>query len=218
MSDVTTPSEEELEELTKPSTPAPGDEMPDPEPEVLDRAQKIINRAGEGQGISQFSEKPEEAQRRVERSETAISAGQKIRFLAHVLGGVDYEESYSVLGGRLVARFRTLTVEEENRLGELVRSNPKIPKSRQRVEQLRYALPVALTELIIRDGEEQTTVRPSLSCLTDSFERDYRAWVPSVSLSQYRILFDLYTDFRVCIDTMLERAKDRDFWPTPLSP
>jgi len=221
MADPAMPTEEELEALSQPVTAAPerdASSMPDPEPEVLERAQVLLDEASKGGGLqASLSNQPEEAHREVSDPIEDLTTQQKLDFVAHVLGGTEYREAYEAFRGRISMVFRTLSPTEEAALGELItgqEAEGQIPRKRRKVYYHRYALAASLDELRI-DGE---SVAHRLECTSDQFLRDYGAWFKSLSGTQYRILDDFYVRFQTIVDTLLRKADDPDFWPTPSSP
>ena len=219
MAEPITPSEEELEALTNPVLSPPGEDpkegpMPNPEPEVLERAQAIIDKTGETGTFSQISEGTESAERYITEPIKSISNEQKLRFLAHALGGKEFRETYSAFDGHFVAIFRTLTPQEELILGELVASDENIPKARRRIHYTRYAMAVALESLQI-SGE---TIKAQLDCRSSRFKTEFEAWFKSLSGLQYKLLYSSYEAFQKLVDELLQKAYTPDFWPTPSSP
>lgn len=206
MADAAIPSEEELEQLSNPSIAAPGDSTPepDPEPEVLKRAQELINRAGNRESEAETPENPV----------PEISDDQKLRFMAHILGGKPFSERYKLLGGAFLVEYRNLTPLEEESLSELVlrwERDQELAKGRRRLRYRQLAMATAISSLQL----EGVAVTPRFDANSKQFLEDYQAWLRGLSGGQYQLLDHCYARFRQLLEYLFERSTDPDFWPTP---
>ena len=86
------------------------DEMPDPSPEIVERAKALI---GQEAAI------PEEA------PEPEIPEAKLLAFMAHLLGGVSYKETQILLGGRLELTFSTISAQLDTLCAKAVIDYPE---------------------------------------------------------------------------------------------
>lgn len=228
MADAIVPDEAELEGLSNPPVQAPGDTMPDPEPEVLARAQELINRAGDGEQMASMSDSAEPVAREVVNPLPELTDSQKLRFMAHVLANKPYTESFKAMNGEMTITFRSLSAEEEQILSRMVLKDERdelITKDQRRARYHQYALAGALERI---DYEGGATVRVDLfresaESLVEDGNPDgardiYAGWVRGLSGLQLRIIDRFYQQFVTQLNQLLERVDDPNFWPTPSSP
>jgi len=94
MAGSTVPTAEELEMLTKGSSGAPNpDEVKAPSPEIVERAQQIVEQRSQGEAMSQVVD-----------TKDVITLQDQVGYIAYVLEGVPFEHTYEFLGGRLRIR------------------------------------------------------------------------------------------------------------------
>lgn len=210
MADPIEPTQQELEQLTS-GGPQPEPEMPDPEPEVLERAQQLLDRAADGTEDPQVVEGggplPGEAH---VRTDPTLTADQKLRFLAHILGDQGYEQRYQFLGGRMCLTFRTVSAAHDQRLASLASSEAQDAAHRRQL-YFTYLMVACLTEVEI-DQQVQ-----AVEAFQDHHELDLRAYtsfINSLNREQYLLIYQTARRFRQDLDRMLDKVDDPDFWPT----
>ena len=212
------PTADELTLLSSASIPAPGDTVPDPEPQIIARAQELVDRIKSGESLSGESNTPDTVV--VSEPMRDLTADQKIRFMAHVMAGKPYEESYTAFG-LLAVEFRTLSPVEEEFLSELVYADEVegiVAKGRRRVQYNKYALAMSLTRLTWPDGDSVVQkVFPTTATLATA-RKAHASWYGELTGGYYRVIDTFYRQFTSALDLLYARVDSPDFWPTPSSP
>ena len=185
----------------------PSGEMPDPEPEVVARAQKLINDAAENgdAGGRVWEAKPGEELVDTVR-DTSVSDDDKLRFLAHVLGDQPYEKTYTLLGGRMRLCFRSISQRMNTRLIETIKTFGG---------SYFELLMIASLCWVESDGERSDTQFFKSPRSEDHNVNAYKEWMEhSLTRAQYHLIRDTFTKFDSELDLMLAKADDPDFWQT----
>ncbi len=205
MDDVIMPTDSELEGLRTGSVPV--DTTPAPSPEILARAQSIVDRIVGGESLSQ-----------VGGGEAApvLSTEERLRFMAHVLAGAPYEEQHTLLGCMGVT-FRSLSTSEEELIADTIHLDERegMPKAKRSVRYYSYAMGVALKKVVT----PQAINTPALihqDITPVQFRNNHRAWVKNIPAGQYRLLDGAYRSFADKLRQLYDKADDPSFWPTPL--
>lgn len=189
---IVEPTEEELDALqsgmVKPTDQAP---MPDPEPEILARAQQLVDQA---RGLST-----------VEVKETVqVTEKDKLTFLAHVLGNQPYTKTFELLGGQFNLTLKTVEPSIISRIDFGVHSD----KIRH------YNCIMAASIDSIQVGNKKPARVKIFTDTDDNFFAAYETWMAETPQAQYQLIRKCYRSFRLQLRTMLESAEDPDFWPT----
>jgi hypothetical protein len=211
MAELNTPTDQELEALTTGGTSRPAPSMPDPEPEVLERAQQILDRAADGSEDPQVTvgDQPLPGESAV-HTDRSLTAGQKLAFLAHILGDQPYSRTYQLLAGRLTLTFSTISATLDSALASLA-SAESADRTHRRALYTNYLLAACLSR--VQEGEQVSEPRIFRSDTPDL--RAYQSWFNSLNREQYLVILQAFRTFRRELDLMMDKADDPDFWPTP---
>lgn len=206
MGEPVEPTDDELESLQFGGVPS-GD-MPDPEPEVIARAQQIVDQAIEqgDQGSRVWEGTGGEEPVTVVR-DTTVSDDDKLRFMAHILGDRPYEKTYSLLGGKLRLHFASI---QQSLNAILVRM------AREHGVSYFEALLLASLKWVEEDGVkvEIDLLKQTLSTEENVFLLE--TWLSGgITRAQYHLIRDAFAKFDAELDLLIEKADDPDFWPTP---
>lgn len=206
------PNEQELEALSGGRTTRPAPEMPDPEPEVLERAQQILDRAADGSEDPQVVEgdQPLPGESQV-HTDPSLTARQKLDFLAHILGGQPYTRSYELLAGNMVLTFRTISARLDSVLASLAAAEASDSRQARHALYTNYLLAASLHKVTTRGQTHELQVFPN----DEPDLRAYRSWFAGLNREQYLLLLQTFRTFRRELDQLLDKADDPDFWPTP---
>ncbi len=211
MADQFWASPEELDKLgaTKDAAPSsyPASEVPDPEPEVLERAQQILDGLTAGEAFSTQTTKP---------AEPELSEEERLRFVAHIMDGKPYTADYSLLGGRLVLSFKSIDAELEGQITKLVLGQEAQQAGTPADRNARYTNYLMLCSLASMTCNGQTTMpsKIGMSIKPAQLAESYTEWATKTNRAQYRLILDSFNDFDRRMQVMLEKANDPSFWPT----
>ncbi len=189
--------------------------MPDPEPEILERAQEILNRVSEGEAFSSVGPQPE-----VESAGgfDAIDDQEKLTFLAHILGNRPFEKWFTLFGGRFQLCFRSIPARLEREIKGLLLEEEEAGLGTPTDRRLRYdgyMLAASLCRVKL-DGGPNTRIEVFAESADNADrQRAYRAWFSELDADHYRLIRTCYLHFRNHISFLMRKAEDADFWPTP---
>jgi hypothetical protein len=170
--------------------------MPDPTPEVVERAQVLVNGAASGSMDSK------------QVVESVTTQDDRLRFLAHLLGGIPYRKTYEILGGAQAVTFTTISAVLDTALAKLALEDAK---EHRKAKYLDYLMLASL--LSVRTGDSVVEFAPDAD--PKAFRVAYEAWFVDLNREQYLVLRGLFDRFRGELDAMLGKVDDPSFWPTP---
>lgn len=221
-----TPTDEEMRKLMvgAEQPPEEGDSaqqnMPDPEPEILEKAQQIIDGVKEGEKFSDLQE-GDDAKRAIKLDKNPeydpdVTNPEKVAFMAHLFGDKPFVKSYELLGGRLCILFTTISADLDAYLSDLIiaAEDQGARKETRKARYKLYLLAASIKDIIV-DGN---SVFSELFIDRSSVERsllEHEAWVKSLSREDFQVLRDSFDDFKNRLDFLLGKVKDPVFWRTP---
>ncbi len=217
------PDEDELRSLmVGADEPPAASQMPDPEPEVVARAQEIIDEVKDGKSFSTVQE-GNEAKRELRKdakplSDPDLTEEEKLAFLAHLFGDKGFSKEYEGLDGRLRVGFVSVNASFDAYLSKLLivgeerRSEPK----GTRKARYRAMLLAASVSYVFANGE-MVDLPPLFDEMEDPVEalERFEIWLGAFNREEYRLLRDWYDDFQARLDFLLGKVNDPVFWPTP---
>lgn len=200
-------------ELVSSGLEPPG--MPDPEPEILERAQKILDRVADGEA---FSTAGSQAEVESAGGFDQIDDEEKLRFLALLLGNRPFEKWFFLFGGRFNVCFRTISAHLELEIKQMLleeEGRGLASAADRRLRYDNYMLAASLHRVKI-DDQRNTRIEVFVgSASSDDRRRSYAAWLSELDSEHYRLLRTCYLQFRNHISFLMRKADDQDFWPTP---
>ena len=190
-------SEDILEELSQSSVPPPTSDTREPSPAVVARAKQIV---AEIKGGDTFS-----------KVENDIPWKTKLSFLAHVLEGENFEQTYSVFGGKLRITFRALPASWE---AAVVSYAATAPESERKAV---YHRTLALLSLAKLDRVERPLSTDDLSRYRPEQVKDLsERLLQHLSRTELTLVETHFREFRKLLNSLLEKADTPSFWE-PLS-
>lgn len=199
------PSDEELNSLTQQMTQHratsddPHSHIPDPEPDIVERAQKLVS-GGKRAGRSAASVTAEFGRQ--------ITEQEKLAFLAHVLGDAPFERQVELLGSRMVVVFRTPSASVSSRI-----DNWLAEKKISRIDHFNCMLAASVYSIRFGDGKP-VRMNVFAESAEDGGWAAYQSWLHDIGGVRYGLLRESYKQFREALKTLIANAEDPDFWPT----
>jgi hypothetical protein len=205
------PSEDELSSLSiKEATyKLPTSNVPEPEPDVLERAKVLASQIKSGVPISSLEVNG--VNQSVSGSAKAINSitkHDKLMFMAHVLRDDPFIKEYSLFNGKLVFTFKIIDREIKDIIHKAVASEPD--------RMMTYILAASIDSISIDGVITKYDIRPvCCSSVSDSLIKNLDDLLDPLSTTVLSLLQSKFKEFRILIDTLIRRAEDKDFWPTP---
>lgn len=136
-----------------------------------------------------------------------ISRETQIAFLAHILTGVPFMQRYDVANIGFV-EFATVSATELDQLRRLAASEPSnVPGS----DRLRSLLAVASVNRLEIDNRVFSPVHDRKWASSYAYD----VFVESVPFGLLQLIESYYADFSRTLSSLIRKASDRSFWPTP---
>lgn len=204
-------SPDELDKLTNPPvndspTAAPLN-IPDPEPEILERAQQILDGLNKGEAFSTQTDKP---------ATPELTEEQRLRFVAHIMQDDPYCALYMRLNDRVQVKFSTITADTEDQLTRLVMQQESRKVGTPADRNARYTNYLMWTSLLTLtfDNVVRPYAGPGKFKDLESIEIGYADWLSTLNREQYRLILDCFNQFEQEVQDLLARVNDPSFWPT----
>lgn len=219
-----TPSDEELRSLMGARTRKDaGPHMPDPEPEVLQRAQRILDEAKAG--VAQSTVTTGDGDERQVRAGQAlfdpeVDNDDKVAFMAHVLGGKSFERTYSFLDGQIKITFESIMAAKDMMLAELVRYEETKGYAQEHDRKSRYAAYLRAASLKSIQFDTDPPIRYNIFADSGKFtdhRNAYQEWMSQLTRVQYQLIKEAHRDFQGRLQKLMSKVDDPVFWRTPLS-
>jgi len=213
---IGTPSDEQLQELAI-GTPNessqekedPLKDMPDPEPHVVERAQKLVDDMQQGKKFSQVIDSEKKEKKRAEKSDD-IPKKSRVEFLAHILEGVPFRKTYEFFDRKFTVTFRTLSKSEEAQLLKIIAAE-EVPQPQQEQVFFQLLLAASIESYTVEGKKHRIAIFGTVAPEEDPLER-YREWMTETSRERYQILKRAHKQFRRLLAIMIEEAGSPDFW------
>lgn len=181
--------------------------MPDPEPEVLEAAKALIDGMLKGQGFSEVVDALRGQRLAGAPAAPLVDERLKLKFLAHVLENEPYERHYSLLGGRLVLVFRTVTADVDRQVAE-----DAMVDSVNRDARYSNGLLAASLQSIAVDGRPAPVIPHEAD---GNWIYRFTTWAGSIDRPVLQLVHQSFRRFERELAEMLAKADDPSFWPTP---
>lgn len=206
-------SDEQLQELAL-GTPFeskdddPLKDMPDPEPHVVERAQKLVDEMQQGAQFSQVFDS--EKKREKKEKSDSVSKKDRVAFMAHILGDAPFKKTYEFFDGEFKVTYRTLSQYEEGRLLEIVMKE-EVPQSHHERIFFQLLLAASIDSYTIKGKTHRVSIFSQVTQDSDPLAR-YREWMTETSRERYQLFKRAHKDFRKLLSKMIAEAGTPDFW------